>query len=606
MQKKTSENKLSIKEFVLISKWSFEISWKISKAGTIGRFISEIILGLDGFISIFIMSILLDRAIELVSSNSQEITSIIPILFILLLYTLFMSVMRRVQEFSRRMTRQFAFSKIEELRFEKLHSLGIQSLEDPEINNMLQNTKNWMWDIPDVSIGVIRIIAALVKSVLTGIVLINKIPILVPILVVSAAVSFYQSRNIFKKDFSWQTREDHLDKKRSQWWTSDDLTNPVSLSEISITGAYDYLSKKFISFFKYFNNGLIRIYKLDFYTGLIVDIFESGIIFYGYIRVFTLLLEKTISVGDTTLYMSAIRNFQSGLSWFATELVIQRDLAIKVGEVYKLFQLEPKISDGGYKLERLINPPSIEFNNITFKYPNTKTNVLENFNLKIMPGEKIAIVGENGAGKSTMVKLLCRLYDPQEGTILINGRDLKDLEINDWYKNIGVLFQDYNFYEHLTAEENIYLGKPAKAMDRLKMIEAAKNAEAHDFIQKYPDKYKTIMTERFKGGIRPSNGQKQKLAIARFFYRNAPFAIFDEPTSAIDAQAEYKIFNRIYNFFDNKSVIIISHRFSTVRNADRILVVEGGKIAEEGSHKELLSLNGIYADSFKKQAEGYL
>jgi ABC-type multidrug transport system fused ATPase/permease subunit len=519
---------------------------------------------------------------------------------------LFISVVRRIQEFSRRMTKQFSFSKIEELRFEKLHSLGIQSLEDPEVNNMLQNAKNWMWDIPNVSLGFIRIIAALVKSVLTGIVLLNKIPILVPILIVSAGVSFYQSRNIFKKDFGWQTREDHLDKKRSQWWTSDDLTNPVSLSEISITGAYDYLSKKFISFFNYFNNGLIGIFKLDFFTGLIVDVLESGLIFYGYIRVFTLLLEKTITVGDTTLYMSAIRNFQSGLSWFATELVIQRDLAIKVGEVYKLFKLEPKVSDGGYKLERLINPPSIEFNNVTFKYPNTKTNVLENFNLKIVPGEKIAVVGENGAGKSTMVKLLCRLYDPQEGTILINGRDLKDIEINDWYKNIGVLFQDFNFYDHLTAEENIYLGKPAKAIDKEKIVEAAKNAEAHEFIQKYPSKYKTIMTERFKGGIRPSNGQKQKLAIARFFYRNAPFAIFDEPTSAIDAQAEYKIFNRIYNFFDNKSVIIISHRFSTVRNADRILVVEGGKIAEEGSHKELLSLGGIYADSFKKQAEGYL
>jgi len=150
------------------------------------------------------------------------------------------------------------------------------------------------------------------------------------------------------------------------------------------------------------------------------------------------------------------------------------------------------------------------------------------------------------------------------------------------------------------------MGKSIKEMDRERLIEASKNADAHDFIKKYEKGYQTVMSERFRGGIRPSTGQRQKIAIARFFYRNAPVAIFDEPTSAIDAESEYRIFNRIYNFFKNKSVLIISHRFSTVRNADRIIVIHDGKIVEEGSHQELIKMNKRYANAFKKQAEGYL
>lgn len=167
-------------------------------------------------------------------------------------------------------------------------------------------------------------------------------------------------------------------------------------------------------------------------------------------------------------------------------------------------------------------------------------------------------------------------------------------------------FQEFNFYRHLSVKENILVGKPMKQMDEKKIIEAAKNADAHNFIMEYKDKYDQIMSEKIEGGIRPSTGQAQKIAIARFFYRNAPLAIFDEPTAAIDAISEYKIFNTIYNFFENKTVVIISHRFSTVRNADRIIVLDKGKIVEEGTHEQLLTKrNGIYRKSYKLQAEGY-
>jgi ABC-type multidrug transport system fused ATPase/permease subunit len=604
--KESDVKKLTLKESLKISLWSLKVSWKISKLATIGRLFSEIFVGLDGFISVYIMSLIIDKSISAVSSGSASLDSVIPLFLFLLIYSIFMLIVRKIQRYSRRIMKITSNNEIERMRFEKIHSLGVQSLEDPDLNNKLQKMTTWMGDIPYVYTEIVIAIAALVKSILTGIVLLNALPILVPILIVAALIAFYQDQAMFKREFEWQVSDKHMEEKRNHWFSVKYLTDPVTLSEISVTGSYGYLSERYKKFFDYYNNGFRKIFKLDFITGIFVEIIQSFLIFYGYIQTFSLLLSNLITVGNVTLYMSAIRNFHAGLAWFASEIVFIRDLIVKIREVYEVFNMEPKVADGDYELERFINPPKVEFKDVTFRYPNTDNNILENFNLVIEPGEKIAIVGENGAGKSTMVKLLCRLYDPNEGTILINGRDLKDIKIDDWYKNIGALFQEFNFYANLTAEENIYMGRAMKKKDKDGIVEAAKNAEAHDFIMKYKNQYKTIMSERFPEGIRPSKGQKQKIAIARFFYRNAPFAIFDEPTSAIDAQAEYRIFDRIYNFFGNKSVIIISHRFSTVRSADRILVLDKGKIVEEGTHQELLKMEGLYADSFKKQAEGYL
>ncbi|NLB12373.1 ABC transporter ATP-binding protein [Candidatus Dojkabacteria bacterium] len=349
----------------------------------------------------------------------------------------------------------------------------------------------------------------------------------------------------------------------------------------------------------------MKIMKADSLSGFLVSMLSNFGILFGYMEVFGLLLGNQITIGDTTFLLTTITSFYNGIEGFSAEIVAFRDFVMKAKQVYGFFNLESVVSDGDFKLPRLEEPPIIEIKNISFHYPNSEKNIFKDFSLTIKKGEKIAIVGENGVGKTTLIKLISRIYDPQEGEILINGINLKDIKINDWYKNIGVLFQEYNFYGELTARENIYIGKSMKEIDEGKIIEAAKNADAHNFIKDYKYGYDTIMSERFDDGIRPSSGQRQKIAIARFFYRNAPVAIFDEPTSSIDAESEYRIFNRIYKFFENKTVVIISHRFSTVRNADRILVLHEGKIDEEGTHKELLKKEGRYFNSFSKQAKGY-
>jgi ATP-binding cassette subfamily B protein len=248
-------------------------------------------------------------------------------------------------------------------------------------------------------------------------------------------------------------------------------------------------------------------------------------------------------------------------------------------------------------------PPLIEFRDVSFRYPGpTETPmVLHHLSFTIHPGEKIAIVGVNGSGKTTLIKLLCRVYDPTEGAILIDGVDLRDISLEDWQRAIGILFQDFPVY-NLTIRESIGVGRISEPPDDERVKEAAKFSGADEFISDYNQ----LIWKEFEGGIDLSKGQHQRLAVARMFYRNAAITILDEPTASIDAVTEEKIFSALERNLQGKTVILITHRFSTVKNADKILMLEHGIIIEMGPHRELMQRNGKYADLYTMQAKRYL
>jgi ATP-binding cassette subfamily B protein len=597
---------ISFKEYIKIALWSLKVTWQISPSLMIIGTVSEILRNLRSLVNIYITARLIDELIRMATMEGTEVNDLVPFLVILLLVNLAFSALEELRHYSIRVFKTTSRSYLQKIAYERCNFLGPQTLELPEVANTQQKMKDWINFVTEISNNIVRIISAVIQALVAGLILLSQVPLVVPLILVMSVLYFFQRRYYFKKDFKWQTSDEHVMGRRKSYWTSSMLADTRNIGEISITGAFKYLDNIFSKFFNYYNEGYAKIMRDSSLSGFLLTILSNIIILFGYLQVFARLLLKRISIGDTTFYMSSINNFYDGIQSFFAEVVVFRDFVMKAREVYNFFELKPVVKDGDIKLPRLEEAPEIEVKNISFHYPNSKKKIFDKFSLRIKPGEKIAIVGANGAGKTTLVKLLSRIYDPQEGQILVNGIDLRDIKLNDWYKNLGVLFQEYNFYGQLTAEENIYLGKPVKEMDRGKIIEAAKNADAHDFILKYDKGYKTIMSERFEGGIRPSNGQRQKIAIARFFYRNAPVAIFDEPTSAIDAESEYRIFNRIYDFFKNKTVVIISHRFSTVRNADRIIVLDEGKIVEEGTHEELVKKKGKYFSAFTKQAEGYV
>ena len=265
----------------------------------------------------------------------------------------------------------------------------------------------------------------------------------------------------------------------------------------------------------------------------------------------------------------------------------------------------PKIKDApDSKKLSTSTTPEIIFEDVTFTYPNQTDPVFKKFNLTIAPGEHIALVGENGAGKSTLIKLLLRFYKPDSGRILVNGQNLSLITIDSWYEQIATLFQDFNQYP-FTVAENITIGRSSNKPSKKLLDESAKFGGVDTLVKKYKYGWETVLESSFKNGIEPSGGQWQRIAISRAFYRQANILILDEPTSAIDAKAEYEIFNNIFDHYKNKSALIVSHRFSTVRRADRIVVLNQGQIVEQGSHQTLMKRQGLYHDLFTKQAAGY-
>ena len=601
----SKKKKPTFKDYISVAKWSVSANWKMSPSLTIINFLATIYSNLSGLIYTYITARLIDQIIELVQTPQPDIKTIYPMIVLLGGVEFFNAGMIALNSYAARVRRRIYGPYFSKLYYEKVYSLGVQTNQLPDISNKRRLTEEWMYEIADLNTNIVRIVASIIRGIIAASIIFSFSRTLGIAMILIAIISYLQNRHYFLKDFKWQTSDKNIQERRKVGRIGYQLSDPLSIGEISIVGAFKYLDSKYINFYNYYNNEIKKIVRQDSITTFLVDILNVFAVIGGCLQVFKMAIEREISIGDTTFFVSSISNFYSSMKNMTAELVMFLDSVTKGKQVVEFFNLQPLVSDGSVKLERLVTPPSIDVNNITFRYPGSHRDIFKNFSMKIESGQKVAIVGENGAGKSTLVKLLCRMYDPQEGKILINGIDLKELSINDWYKNVGTLFQDFNFYSSLTVEENIYIGKSVKEIDRKKIVASAKNAEAHEFIMKYKKKYNTVMSEDFKDGVKPSHGQKQKIAIARFFYRDTPLVIFDEPTSSIDADSEFRIFNRIYKFFNKKTVIIISHRFSTVRKADVIFVIKDGKLIEKGSHRELMERKGVYFRNFTVQAEGY-
>jgi len=405
------------------------------------------------------------------------------------------------------------------------------------------------------------------------------------------------------KLYNWENSNTQNQRKADYF--SRVLTGDIFAKELRLFQMQSYFSKNFISLRHDLRNSKLKILRQKTILESAVQIFSTLAIFstFGFIAYKS--VYGALSIGALIMYYMAL---QKGMNYF-------KDFLYSLASLYEdnlyIFNLNAFLNlknntDDVQAVESFPLPvqKGIEFKNVSFKYPNSQRNALENINLTIKAGSTVAIVGDNGAGKTTLIKLLCHLYEANSGQIMVDDIDIKTIKDKEIKSHISVLFQDFVLY-HLTVKENIGFGN-VEGIDNINQIkDAALKAGIHHLIETLCKQYDTVLGKLFDNSEELSIGEWQKIAMARAFFKDAPIIVLDEPTSSLDPIAEYEIFKNFRDITKGKTAIIVSHRFSTVKMADFIYVMEKERIVEQGSHSDLMALNGKYAQMFKKQASNY-
>ena len=377
-----------------------------------------------------------------------------------------------------------------------------------------------------------------------------------------------------------------------------------SAKELRLFGLSGFLSGRYADLSTRILDENTKLARRRLWAGSALSLLSTAGYYGAYAYVIYRTVTGSLSWGTLQFLTGAIAGTSTNIqSVFATFSSIA-DQSLFLIDLVEFLRVGPKISskENALPVPRAIRDGFV-FEKVTFCYPGTRHRVLDNLDFRLGAGERVALVGENGQGKTTLVKLITRLYDPNSGRILLDGTDLRDYSTDDLHSHIGVIFQDFMRYE-MTARENIAVGR-IQTTDPEELRRAAEKSHADRIVEKLPHHYDQLLGRRFDGGVDLSGGEWQKMALARAYYRDAQVMILDEPTASLDAPSEYELFRRFSELTAGKAALLISHRFSTVRVADRIVVLEGGRITEQGSHRQLLSQGGHYAAMFELQASSY-
>lgn len=551
-----------------------------------------------------IWAYLIDTAIEGIQNDNLKLEQmIIPFALYAILETV-KSIFSRLRDYLQNRIFDRLETKVHTEVIGKYASLDVQSLEDPEVNRLFQIIRGpYEWRIRELLATIGKLLSAILLILSSSAILFGISPMIFFIVIVSSIPSLIL--NMKFSSIGWGIWREDADKQRKFNLNREFLLNRDNLIEASVNNIAPHLVsviKSILDNYHKKRKPLLRNRAVYMFLADLVRV--AGSVLSVYILIQSA-LSNTISVGELILGASIFLSFSTSLGALLYEITETHSAGLFITDFLKFMNLKPKVKQGNIKIEKYEEPPLIEFKNVSFKYPNTERLILDNVSLEIQPGMKVALVGENGAGKTTLIKLLVKFYDITSGQILINGDDLSDIESESWERNIGLLTQHFNTYKAFSVEDNIKFGDINKESTNDEIFGAAEKARVTSFVRKYPNKFKQLLSAQFDDGVDPSWGQWQRIGIARTLFRNPPIIILDEPTSAIDAQAEFEIFQNINKQTEGKTVIYVSHRYSTVRNADVIFVLKDSKIIESGNHQELLEEDGEYAKNFKLQASGY-
>jgi ATP-binding cassette subfamily B protein len=482
-------------------------------------------------------------------------------------------------------------------------TLDLAGFEDSDLQDKLERARRQAggstWLMGQIS-GQVQDVITMV-SFAAGLVIVS--PWLILLLVVAIVPAFLGEAHFTAKGYA-------LSYERTQQWRELDYARHTGASvdtakEVKIFGLIGFLVERYrrLALDLYRANRRLAVQRASWNVAL------TMIGTFGYYLAYAYLAWRTVagqlSIGDLTFLAGSFSRLRGLLDGFLNRISSLTGQALYLDDLFSFFRIMPRIaSPPNARAFPQVIQKGIAFENVGFRYPGAERWAVRHLCFELRAGEVLALVGENGAGKTTLVKLLARLYDPDEGRILLDGHDLRAYDLDALRANVGVIFQDFVRY-HFTAAENIAVGRIDALPDRARIEAAARRSLADEVIAKLPDRYEQIIGKRFRSGVDLSIGEWQKIAIARAYMRDAQVLILDEPTASLDARAEYEVFQRFKELSYGKSAVLISHRFSSVRMADRILVLADGQIEATGTHEQLLAQGGRYAELFELQAAGY-
>lgn len=574
----------------------------------------SIISGLLPLVSIFLYAEIIDLLVQYVTLGNtlpgQIPNDLLIALFWIGVVLIVTQILSRAKFAIELLYQNRVTAYVQLLIAEKAAKLDLAFFEDPAFHNKLYNVSSDSSYRPVVILSQLTQIFTVIFTITSvGVLVITWQPWIIPVLIFSTTLGLitnaYYSRQRYKLTLSKTQivrRGDYIGSL---------LTSDLTAKEVRVFGLREYFLEKYKAI-------LDEVYKYD--SSLtkreavhlsLLDILSLSIrpVIIGYIAIQA--LSNNITIGEFSLYTQAIFQIENGLSILFVSLSQLYENALFLNSLSEFFRLKPDVEETQAGSNREIvsykTAPTIEFVNVSFQYHNSDEQVLRNVSFIIHPGEAVALVGLNGAGKTTIVKLLLGLYRPTDGKILINGVNLQEMDVHDFRKHMSVIFQDYPLY-NFSVYDNVGIGRVNQISESNRVYAAAEKSGLNKVVEELPEGFDTIIGRWFDRGHELSGGQQQLVALARSIMRSAPVLILDEPTAALDIQNERNFFDKLLNDqkTNSQTIIFISHRFASVRHADRIFVIENGYIVESGTHEDLMTLHGKYSEMFNLQAESYI
>ena len=588
--------------------------WATSRTLTLTSLGLRLLRALLPIITLYIGKLIIDEAVRLVAAgvrfdslqaawNGGELDHLLLLLASEFALAIASDLLGRLVSYADAVLSEL-FTNATSIRLmEHAATLDLEDFEDPELQDKLDRARRQTMgrmSLLSQLFGQAQDIVTVVSFAAGLLVYAPWLMVLLAVALVPAFIgeSHFNAVN-YSLNFQWTPERRQLEYIR-QMGASVETAKEVKIFDLNrfFIARFRELSAKFFLA----NRALAR--RRAFWGTLLAALGTLGYyIAYAYIAWRT--VKGDFSIGDLTFLAGSFRRLRQLLESLLIGFSQVAGQAMYLDDLYSFFEIEPEIRSrpDAAGIPRPIARGFV-FDNFGFRYPDAEKWALRGLQFELRAGEVLALVGENGAGKTTLVKLLARLYDPDEGRILLDGRDLRDYDLDDLRANIGVIFQDFVRY-HLTAGENIAVGQVDAMRDTARIREAARRSMADEVIESLPQGYDQLIGRRFKTGVDLSGGQWQKIAIARAYMRDAQVMILDEPTAALDARAEFEVFQRFKELSEGRTAVLISHRFSSVRMADRILVLAEGRLEDSGTHEELMARGGRYAELFELQAAGY-